>query len=228
MSDLSELERQIEQRLAAAKAKNVLYQTHNRERMQEMQREQGQREQVAARARELVESVIRPRMARLATYFDNAEVVPTSQTGDESCACSFRHTERFPATAKLTLATHSDSETAKICIMYRLEILPIFFEFDREDQLTLPADAVDFVAANSWIERKILQFIDTYLKLQEIDPYQQENLVTDPVCGMRINRTSAAAEIEYGGRTFYFCVGECRDKFAAEPSRYVSLPGSTK
>jgi YHS domain-containing protein len=224
VSDLGELERQIEQRLAGAKAKHVLYQGHNRERMQDMDREQRQREQVASRSRELAESLIRPRMARLATYFDNAEALPPSQTGEESCVCSFRHTERFPATAKLTLTAHPDAENARICVTYRLEILPIFFEFDHEDQLELSADAVDVQAANSWVERKILQFLDTYLKLQELDPYQQENLVTDPVCGMRINRTSAAAQMEHGGRTFYFCVGECRDKFAAEPSQFVSLP----
>lgn len=224
MPDSADLESQIEQRLAAAKAKHLLYQGHNRERMQDMDREQRRREQVASRAHELVESVIRPRIARLAIYFDNAELLPASETGDDRCVCSFRHTERFPATTKLEFAAHPDSQRGQIDMIYRLEILPIFFDFNREDQLTLSADAVDVQAASSWVERKILQFLDTYLKLQEIDPYQQENLVTDPVCGMRINRTSAAAQMEYGGRTFYFCVGECRDKFAAEPSRFASLP----
>lgn len=224
MSDLTELEQQIEQRLAAAKAKHVLYQGHNRERMQDMDREQRRREQVASRAHELAESLVRPCIARLAVYFDNAELLPTSETGDDRYVCSFRHTERFPATTKLEFAVRPDAENSQICVTYRLEILPIFFEFEREDGLALSADAVDEQAANSWVERKILLFLDTYLKLQEIDPYQQENLVTDPVCGMRINRTSAVAQMEHGGRTFYFCVGECRDKFAAEPSQFVSLP----
>ena len=221
MPDSADLERQIEQRLAAAKAKHVLYQGHNRERMQDMDREQRQRELVASHAHEIAESVIRPRIARLAVYFDNADLLPASETGEDHCVCSFRHTERFPATTKLEVAVRPDAENSQICVTYRLEILPIFFEFEREDQLVLSADAVDDQAANSWVEKKILQFVDTYLKLQEIDPYQQENLVTDPVCGMRINKTSAVGEARYQGQTYYFCVDECRRSFLEDPQRYV-------
>lgn len=221
MPDSAHLERQIEQRLAAAKAKHVLYQGHNRERMQDMDREQRRREQVASRAHELAESVVRPRIVRLAVYFDNAELLPASGTGDDRCVCSFRHTERFPATTKLEFAIRPDAENSHICLTYRLEILPIFFEFERDDQLVLSADAVDVQAANSWVERKLLQFVDTYLRLQEIDPYQQENLVTDPVCGMRINKTSAAGQAQYHGQTYYFCVDECRRSFIGDPQQYV-------
>lgn len=221
MSDLTDLERKIEQRLAAAKAKNVLYQGHNRERMQDMDREQQRREQIASRAHELAGSAIRPRITRLATYFDNAELLPASPTGNDRCVCSFRHTERFPATTKLEFAVRPDAENGEIYVTYRLEILPIFFEFDHEDQLVLSAHAVDENAANSWVETKILQFLDAYLKLQEIDPYQQENLVADPVCGMRINKTSAVGEAQYQGQTYYFCVDECRRSFLEDPQRYV-------
>lgn len=221
MPDSADLERQIEQRLAAAKAKHVLYQGHNRERMQDMDREQRRREQVASRAQELAESVVRPCMARLAVYFDNADLLPASESGDDRCVCSFRHTERFPATTKLEFAVRPDTENSQICVTYRLEILPIFFEFERDDQLVLSADAVDVQAANSWVESKILQFVETYVKLQEIDPYQQENLVTDPVCGMRINKTPAVGEAQYQGQTFYFCVDECRRSFLEDAQRYV-------
>lgn len=221
MPDSADLEREIEQRLATAKAKHVLYQGHNRERMQDMDREQHRREQVASCAHQLVESVVRPCIARLAVYFDNADLLPASETGEDRCVCPFRHTERFPATAKLEFAVRPDTDNNQIRVTYRLEILPIFFEFEREDQLVLSADAVDEQAANSWVERKILQFVDTYLKLQEIDPYQQENLVTDPVCGMRINKTSAVGETQHQGKIYYFCVDECRRSFLEDPLRYV-------
>ncbi|MBI1827268.1 MAG: YHS domain-containing protein [Planctomycetes bacterium] len=148
-------------------------------------------------------------------------MLPASQTGDECRVGSFRHTERFPATSKLEFTVHPDAEQNKICVTYRVEILPIFFDFEREDELVLSADVVDEQIVNSWVERKILQFVDSYLKLQEIDPYQQENLVTDPVCGMRINKTSVAGEAQYKGQTYYFCVEECRRSFLDDPQRYV-------
>lgn len=44
--------------------------------------------------------------------------------------------------------------------------------------------------------------------------------VTDPVCGMQINREDAAAQEEHDGRTFYFCSTSCRDAFVKDPHRY--------
>jgi uncharacterized membrane protein YraQ (UPF0718 family)/YHS domain-containing protein len=49
--------------------------------------------------------------------------------------------------------------------------------------------------------------------------------VTDPVCGMKVDR-GKALRFDYGGRTFYFCSEGCRAKFASDPERY--LKGGTK
>ncbi|MBX3196200.1 MAG: heavy metal translocating P-type ATPase [Microbacteriaceae bacterium] len=45
-------------------------------------------------------------------------------------------------------------------------------------------------------------------------------LVTDPVCGMKIDPTTAAATREHDGTTFYFCSTGCADTFDADPHRY--------
>src|SRR5262249_31164 len=42
----------------------------------------------------------------------------------------------------------------------------------------------------------------------------------DPVCGMRLNKSSAAAQAAYWGQTFYFCTDRCRRKFGAAPDHY--------
>jgi P-type Cu+ transporter len=47
----------------------------------------------------------------------------------------------------------------------------------------------------------------------------------DPVCGMEVDPTRAAATHSHGGRTFYFCCDGCRDRFAADPGRYLQAPG---
>ena len=44
----------------------------------------------------------------------------------------------------------------------------------------------------------------------------------DPVCGMSIDPASAKHKAEHAGATYYFCSGGCRDKFAAEPARYLT------
>lgn len=45
-------------------------------------------------------------------------------------------------------------------------------------------------------------------------------LVTDPVCGMNIDPTTAAATREHDGTTFYFCSTGCADTFDADPHHY--------
>ncbi len=45
---------------------------------------------------------------------------------------------------------------------------------------------------------------------------------TDPVCGMKVDPKTAAAEVEYEGKTYYFCSEGCRKSFEEDPERYLS------
>nr|WP_274638366.1 heavy metal translocating P-type ATPase [Microbacterium bovistercoris] len=47
-----------------------------------------------------------------------------------------------------------------------------------------------------------------------------DTLVTDPVCGMKIDPKTAAATREHDGTTFYFCSTGCANTFDADPHRY--------
>jgi Cu+-exporting ATPase len=44
---------------------------------------------------------------------------------------------------------------------------------------------------------------------------------TDPVCGMQVDPTTAKHSAEHAGRRFHFCSAHCREKFVAEPVRYL-------
>jgi xanthine dehydrogenase accessory factor len=48
----------------------------------------------------------------------------------------------------------------------------------------------------------------------------QESAV-DPVCGMTVATATARHRAEHGGRTYYFCCGGCREKFASHAERFV-------
>lgn len=50
--------------------------------------------------------------------------------------------------------------------------------------------------------------------------------VPDPVCGMAVDPASALSA-EHDGRAFYLCSQGCRERFAAEPVRYVNEPGAS-
>jgi HAD superfamily hydrolase (TIGR01509 family) len=47
-------------------------------------------------------------------------------------------------------------------------------------------------------------------------------ITTDPVCGMTIEESTAAATATHQGTTYYFCSTTCRERFEAEPEMYTS------
>jgi P-type Cu+ transporter len=46
--------------------------------------------------------------------------------------------------------------------------------------------------------------------------------VRDPVCGMTVDPATAKHRAEHAGRTYFFCGGRCREKFAADPAKYLT------
>jgi Cu+-exporting ATPase len=46
-------------------------------------------------------------------------------------------------------------------------------------------------------------------------------VVVDPVCGMTVDPATAPAQVEHGGRTYYFCNPSCATRFRANPQRYL-------
>ena len=45
--------------------------------------------------------------------------------------------------------------------------------------------------------------------------------VKDPVCGMEVEPTQAAASAQHKGQTFYFCSPRCKAAFEKDPGRYL-------
>lgn len=49
----------------------------------------------------------------------------------------------------------------------------------------------------------------------------------DPVCKMLVIPETAAAKYDHNGTTYYFCMPGCKDKFAADPKRFLSEPAAS-
>ncbi|MFB0507728.1 MAG: YHS domain-containing protein [Thermodesulfobacteriota bacterium] len=48
-------------------------------------------------------------------------------------------------------------------------------------------------------------------------------MARDPVCGMKVNESQAAASLEYKGQKVYFCALSCHDAFEKNPDKYGSV-----
>ncbi len=49
-----------------------------------------------------------------------------------------------------------------------------------------------------------------------------QDLAIDPVCGMQVDKRVAKHTLSHDGMDYYFCSRSCRDKFAANPERFVA------
>jgi Cu+-exporting ATPase len=44
----------------------------------------------------------------------------------------------------------------------------------------------------------------------------------DPVCGMSVDPARTAHHAEHAGHAYHFCSARCREKFVAEPGKYLA------
>jgi len=206
MPEMTDLEQKIKEKLSLSQEREGL---RWHQLQQQMAEAEARHQRYTALADRLIQEVIRPRMEKLKTLFDNARI-SEARCSRHTCCCQFEHTDRFPAIAFLEIGVTRDGEIKTVVLQSQLEILPAFFPVDGKDELTMLLDEVDENNAAAWVEAKILHFVDTYLRLETSDHYQQENIVTDPVCGMRANKAFAPAQMTYRGQTYYFCIAEYR------------------
>jgi Cu+-exporting ATPase len=52
--------------------------------------------------------------------------------------------------------------------------------------------------------------------------------VIDPVCGMTVERDTAAGAWEHDGETYLFCSVGCLERFKAGPERYLRMDPSER
>ena len=59
------------------------------------------------------------------------------------------------------------------------------------------------------------------------------SLVTDPVCGMEIDPSTAAGKVDHDRQTYFFCHSSCMERFRADPLNFLARtsprqPGSSR
>ena len=220
MSGLNELEQRIKEKLADHQAQAESQKNQLAERMVKVD---NRHQQFTVLADQLMNKIVRPRLQKLASFFDNAEMLSADQSGRHTGVCVFKHSVRFPAATRLELGLSRDGQAENLLLLFKLQILPVFFQFPDHDQMIVPLEKVIEEKAAAWFDEKIVAFLDAYLRLETLDQYQADNLVPCPVCGMHLNKLHAPVQMEYQNQAFYFCVENCRKTFAENPSSYLAV-----
>jgi len=193
-----------------------------RERESDFMAQLNERKSVFERgAKHVLEELVRPRMQALISFFPNATLARKCEFGHSTWW--FGYTERFPASVKLDLSVDHDELCENLVLAYELSILPSYAKYDRFDRIEMPLDAIDEAGIAAWLENRLIKFVRTYVGLEKTDRDQTAALVTDPVCGMRINQNHAAATFMHAGHAYYLCSTKCLDEFSAAPNRFAKL-----
>jgi Cu+-exporting ATPase len=56
------------------------------------------------------------------------------------------------------------------------------------------------------------------------DPEAGRHAARDPVCGMAVDPAATSHHATHAGTEFHFCSARCRERFLAEPARYLDAP----
>lgn len=218
MSDMVEFARRLNEQLSAA-AREPYWEPAEAERYMLAVAER--REQIGQLASRLIETVVQPRLEALAEKFSNARLSHDEPPGRFSCW--FDYCERFPSITKVVFAVEHDVRFEKVAVSYEASMMPQFIQFNERDRITSPLEKVLDEAIAEWVEQRLLDFLGAYLQIDRGEDDFDDESATDPVCGMRIGRSAAAASDSYRGHGYFFCSRDCQEKFIREPTAYVKV-----
>lgn len=216
MSELESFRQQVGEKVVSLKCAGTVNSPLLRQQMATLESRLGRFEQTAAT---LVNEILLPRLQVVASFFPNA-YLKQGKRHDE-CELWFGYCERFPASVKQEFSCEHDDAIEHLVLYYAVRISPVFLKYDPGDKLVVPLEHVDTSEIADWVETKLLAFLDDYRRLDRGDEAADEELSTDPVCGMRVRRTDAAGQCDYRGHLYFFCTEECQHKFEKEPSHFV-------
>ena len=96
--------------------------------------------------------------------------------------------------------------------------------FHGECHLEFDPSAPNETEITEWVVARLLEFVDTYLRVGTEPQYQRSNLQIDPVCGMSISLAEVDEHTTVRGHTYHFFSARCREQFAAAPERNLDRP----
>ncbi len=172
-------------------------------------------------AKLLANAVVKPRLDALIELFSGARTRADEQAHRYSTW--FAYSDRYPVTAKLEFAIEHDQSVEQVFVRYEANLMPVFFHYQPHDRLTIPLDQFDPERTTEWVERRVFEFLEIYLRHDRGAENLDEDIVADPVCGMRLSRSDAKESADYRGHGYFFCSAECRVKFEGEPEHFVTF-----
>lgn len=171
-----------------------------------------QRLELFSKVCEQLRNTWHPRLDALAKKFgDKVRVTPTVTPTGREATFQFRSPL---ADIALRFSASTDYEVHNLVLDYDLHILPVLLKFEPHVRAEFPLDAIDSDAIARWIDDRIVDFVKTFLALNQNEHYLKPHMVIDPISETRFPKYAAAATLDWQGKTYYFIGEETRQQFA--------------
>lgn len=208
MADVTVLASRIDAEFAAVEKQIKEFQS---QQVQDYQGRQ-QRLELFTKACDQLRSAWQPRLEALAKKFgDKVLVTPTVTPTGREATFQFRSPL---ADIVLRFSASTDYEVRNLVLDYDLHILPVLLKFESHVRAEFPLEAIDADAVARWIEDRIVDFVKTFLSLNQNEHYLKPHMVVDPISGTRFPKYAAAAKLDWQGSTYYFIGEATRLEFA--------------
>lgn len=210
MTDINTLSERIDAEFSAVEQKVKKFRT---QQVEEYKGRQKRLQQLAGVFGEM-QAIWRPRLETLIQKFgDRVKVTPRFVPSTREATFNFQ--SRL-AKVQLRFSASTDIDVRKLVLSCDLEIIPVLMRFEPHAEIEFPLDAVDKAAVSRWVEDRIVDFVRTYLSLEQNDMYLKDAMVEDPVAHVRFPNVAAAATLDWKGQKFYFIGEETRQEFARQ------------
>jgi YHS domain-containing protein len=210
MSDPSNLTKRIDAEFAAV-AQRL---TKERADLQKQTEEREKRVVVFNRVCDELRDLTQPRLEALTERFGaRVKVSPRVTPGCREAVFEFQ-SKRFHVQLKFTAS--ADMDFRNITVAYHLQIVPVLTRFDGHQEIQFPLEGVDRNKLGAWLDDRIVDFVRTYIALDESDLFGEADMVEDPVTHLRFPKLAASSSLDWQGRTHYFMSDETRCAFTKE------------
>jgi YHS domain-containing protein len=207
MADIENLAKRVDAKFTATLKKWKQFQTQEVREYQERQK----RLEIFGSALQQTRDIWAPRLEMLARRFgDHVTVTPKRLPSRRERTLDF---DSPVARVRLQFAASTNRDVRRLIVECNVEIIPVLIEFQPHLQIEFPLDAIDFAAVTQFIDDRIVEFVRTYLAIHEDTNYLQDQMVEDPIAGVRFPKFAAGAATEWNGKTWYFLGEETRREF---------------
>ncbi len=208
MSDVSELKARVEKAFTDVRDKAKLQQ-------QQMLQEHVERQELLKnyeKAQARVIAVARPRLEVLANRAgDRATVTPSVSHTRREARFEFRSPRAY---ITLTFSVVPDHPVKNVVVEYNLRIVPLLWQFNSHAEFISPIAALDEAGLGKWLDDRIVEFAELFIKIHEHEIYDKAEYVEDPIAKVKFPKFAAGATLEQGGQTYYFIDENTKREFA--------------